>query len=362
MKKIAIVHDYLNQFGGAERVVAALHEMFPDAPVYTSIYDAKKMPPVFKSMDIRASFMQKIPFIMRFYRYFFWLYPKAFEGFDLSEYDLIISSSSAYAKGIKKRDDAVHVCYCHNPMRFVWRYDDYIKQEKIAPSPKKLLSYFLEGLKKWDLKTNKGVDYFIANSRVVAGRIRSFYGREPVVISPPIECGKFSLSQNDGDYFLLVSRLNYYKKIDIAVSAFSGLGIPLKIVGTGPAKDMLLKNAAVNIDFLGNVDDNRLRELYAECRALIFTEEADFGMVVLETAASGRPAIAYKKGGSEETIIPGQTGLFFDEQAPESLADAVRRFEKMKFDKDTIRKHAEKFDKAVFKQKLMGFLHEEKIL
>jgi len=362
VKKVAIVHDYLNQFGGAERVVAALHEIFPDAPIFTSIYNARKMPPAFQKMDIRTSFMKKLPFILKKFRHYFWLYPRAFESFGLSEYDLIISSSSAYAKGIIKREDAIHVCYCHNPMRFAWRYDDYIKKENIPWIAKKILPLFLNSLKKWDLKRNKGVDFFIANSSVVKNRISQFYGRDSKIIHPPIDIDKFSLGTNQENYFLIVSRLNYYKRLDIAVDAFSKLGLQLRIVGEGPAKPDLIKKAATNIDFLGNVDDNRLRDLYAKCRALIFTEEADFGMVPLEGAASGRPTIAFGRAGALETIKDDVSGLFFDEQTPESLIEAIKRFEKMKFDKNIIRQHAEKFSKDAFKRKIREFLSEIKAL
>ncbi|NQU16561.1 MAG: glycosyltransferase [Candidatus Saganbacteria bacterium] len=362
MKKIAIVHDYLNQFGGAERVVAALHDIFPDAPIYTSIYDEKRMPEIFKQMDIRTSFMQKLPFVMQKYRYYFWFYPKAIESFDLSEYDLVLSSSSAYAKGAKKRKDALHVCYCHNPMRFVWRYDDYIKQENINIAAKKLLPFFLDRLKKWDLQTNNQVDYFIANSRAVAKRISSFYNRESAVINPPIETKTFSPDKNNKNYFLIVSRLLGYKRIDIAIEAFSRLGLPLKIVGDGPARKTLKKSASLNIEFLGLVDDVELKRLYSECRALLFTGEEDFGMVPLEGAASGRPTIAYKRGGALETIVDQKTGLFFKEQSVDSLLDAVARFEKISFDRDFVRKHAQKFDKIVFREKIIGFLNETKAL
>lgn len=359
---IAIIHDYLNQFGGAERVVCALHEIFPDAPIFTSIYDKKRMPDIFKSMDIRTSFMQNLPLVMRKFRYYFWLYPYAFESFNLSDYDLIISSSSAYAKGVKKGKDAVHICYCYNPMRFVWRYDDYIKKEALSPAIKKTLPLFLNRLKKWDLENSRQVDYFIAISKVVANRIRSIYNRESVIIYPPIETNLFDSHGRDKDYFLIVSRLGHYKRIDIAIEAFSELGYPLKIAGIGPAKNGLEKLAGSNIEFLGRVDDMELIKLYSECRALIFTGEEDFGMAPLEAAASGRPTIAFRAGGALETIVEGKTGLFFDRQDKDSLIDAVNRFERVKFDKMLIRGHAEKFDKIIFKKKIMEFIDETKAL
>jgi glycosyltransferase involved in cell wall biosynthesis len=199
--KIAIVHDYLNQFGGAERVVSALHEIYPEAPIYTSIYDEKRMPEIFKKMDIRVSFMQKLPFVFPFFKWYLLLYPFAFQSFDLSEYDVILSSSSAFAKGVKKRKDQLHVCYCHTPMRFVWRYEDYVKRESIPVFLKSLLPMLLDPMKKWDLQTAQMVDFYIANSRTVAERIQKTYARESVIINPPVECDFFKPSGLDHDYF-----------------------------------------------------------------------------------------------------------------------------------------------------------------
>jgi len=359
VKKIAIVHDYLNQFGGAERVVAALHDIFPDAPIYTSIYDEKRMPEIFKQMDIRTSFMQKLPFVMQKYRYYFWFYPKAIESFDISEYDLVLSSSSAYAKGAKKRKDALHVCYCHNPMRFVWRYDDYIKQENINIAAKKLLPFFLDRLKKWDLQTNNQVDYFIANSKNVALRIKEFYGRDSIVINPPINTSLFKPRNEQGDFFLVVSRLNTYKRIDVVVRAFNQLGLPLKIIGEGPDRQTLETMAKDNIEFLGALPEGALVDYYAACKALIFPGEEDFGMVPLEAMASGRPVIAYAKGGALETVIPGSTGVFFAQQETESLLAAIEEFEKLNFDLQKIRKFSEGFDQEIFKQKIKDFINEK---
>lgn len=358
MKRVAIVHDYLNQFGGAERVVSTLHEIFPDAPVYTSIYNSKMMPPIFKKMDIRTSFMQKLPFVMNKFRHYFWLYPRAFESFDLSEYDLIISSSSAYAKGIIKGEGATHICYCYNPMRFVWRYEDYINKETLNPIIKKLLPLLLGGLKRWDLNNSSKVDCFIAISEVVQRRIKSIYKRESVIIFPPVEVDNISPTGKDEDYFLIVARLAAYKRIDVAVEAFSRLGLPLKIVGDGPSRATLEKKAAMNIEFLGKVDESALIKLYSGCRALVFVGEEDFGIVPLEAAASGRPTIAYRAGGAVETIVENKTGVFFEEQSTGSLIEAVKRFEKIKFDRELIRIHSQKFSKNIFKEKIIGLLKE----
>lgn len=360
--KIAIVHDYLHQAGGAERVVAVLHEMFPQAPIYTSIFNPANFPDKFKKMDIRVSFMQRLPFVFNNFRMFFLLYPFAFQSFDLKEYDLIISSSSAFAKGVRKRSDAAHVCYCHNPMRFVWQYDEYIKKEGFHPLIKSVLPLLLAPLKYWDRETAKNVDYFIANSEAVSSRIKSLYHRDSVIIYPPIDTAKHAIFDRNGDYFLVVSRLAAYKRIDLAVSAFTQLKLPLKIVGEGPVKKELQKIAGSNVEFLGKVSDEELKRMYSACRALILPGVEDFGLTPLEAAACGRPTIAFEAGGALETVINRETGLFFAEQTAEALAKAVLELEKMPFDRDILRQQAEHFDKEVFKQRMRSFLNENKIL
>ncbi|MFH1347301.1 MAG: glycosyltransferase [Candidatus Margulisiibacteriota bacterium] len=357
--KIAIVHDYLNQFGGAERVISALHEIWPDAPIYTSIYDERRMPDEFRRMDIRVSFMQRLPFVFNLFKYYFLFYPLAFERFDLSGYDIIISSSSAFAKGVTKRLGQLHICYCHTPARFVWRYEDYMKRESIPAFFKVFLPFFLEPIKKWDLQTSANVDYFIANSRNVADRIQKTYSRESVIINPPVESRLFEPSALTSDYFLVASRLNTYKRIDIVVEAFNKLDLPLKIVGDGPDRRNLRKTAGANIEFLGRLPDEQLSKYLAECQALIFPGEEDFGIVPLEAMAAGRPVIAYKAGGAKETVSDGETGILFDKQTVESLVLALKRFQFESFDKKKLRAHAEKFDKEQFKQKITAFVDEK---
>lgn len=354
--RIAIVHDYLNQFGGAERVISALHELYPDAPVYTSIYDAGRLPAVFQRMDIRTSFMQRLPLVNALYKYYFMLYPIAFERFDLSEYDVILSSSSAYAKGVKKRPGQLHICYCYTPARFLWRYEDYVRKENIWPSFKQFLPFLLEPLKKWDLNNNQTVDYFIAISGAIAERIKKIYGRESVIIYPPVETAYFRPAHSDGDYYLIVSRLNSYKRIDLAVAAFNELDLPLKIVGDGPARQQLARLARPNVEFLGRRPDEEVKRLLSECRALIFPGEEDFGLVPLEALASGRPVIAYRAGGAVETLRDGETGVFFDEQSPRSLINAVNRFKFAVFQKEKLRQRALAFDKKVFQDKIARFV------
>jgi glycosyltransferase involved in cell wall biosynthesis len=357
--KIAIVHDYLNQFGGAERVVAALNEIWPNAPVFTSIYNRKALPDIFQKMDIRVSFMQKFPFIFKLFKYYLLFYPLAFENFNLDGYDVILSSSSAFAKGIKKRDNQLHICYCHSPMRFVWRYEDYVKKEAIPSALKKIMPIILKPLKKWDLGAVDNVDFFIANSSNVAKRIEKTYNRKSVIIYPPVETDIFRPSINQSDYFLLLSRLNSYKRIDIVIEAFRRLDLPLKVIGEGPCRKYLESVAGKNIEFLGRVNDRKMAKYLSCCRALIFPGEEDFGIVPLEAMSAGRPVIAYQAGGALETVVQGQTGLFFKEQNSDSLIKALDKFQFMGFDRKIIRAHAKKFDKENFKKKIEQFVEEK---
>jgi glycosyltransferase involved in cell wall biosynthesis len=359
--KVAIVHDFLIQMGGAERVVSALHELFPKAPVFTSVFRKNELTADFLSMDVKTSFLQYFPFISGNFRAYFLLYPLAFHSFDLSGFDLIISSSSGYAKGIRKRKGQVHVCYCHTPMRFAWNYKDYIARFGMNPLASKMLSLSVPALKHWDLGTVKNVDHFIANSRFVADRIRSIYQRESVIINPPVETDKFKPLAKSGDYFLVVSRLMPYKRLDLAVKAFNRLKLPLKIVGNGPALAQLKQIAAGNIEFVGRVPDEEVNELYSGCRALIFPGEEDFGITPLEAAAAGRPTIAYASGGALETVIDNKTGILFKEQSVGSLSDAVERFMGARFDRQKLVEHAHSFRRGVFIEKMKGFLNENKI-
>ena len=357
--RIAITHDYLCQFGGAERVVAVLHELWPEAPIFTSIYDENQLPDNFKRMDIRTSFMQRLPLVLPLFKWYLLFYPLAFESFDLSEYDLILSSSSAWAKGIKKRPGQVQICYCYTPMRFVWRYDDYVKRESFPVWLKAVLPFVLGPIKKWDLETTAGVDHFIAISATIAERIKKIYQRDSVIIYPPVETGLFQPSRIDLDYFLVVSRLNAYKRLDLVVEAFNRLDVPLKIIGGGPELHRLKALAGPNIEFLGRLPDEAVAKYLAESRALIFPGEEDFGIVPVEAMACGRPVIAYQAGGATETVSDGETGVFFEKQTVAELVAAVKKFQFMRFDKQLIRRRAELFDKEQFKAKLLRFVNEK---
>jgi glycosyltransferase involved in cell wall biosynthesis len=367
--KLAIVHDYLNQMGGAERTVEVLHEVFPDAPIYTSIYLPDKMPDSLRQMDIRTSFMQKLPGLSKHFKKYLLLYPYAFMQFNLGEYDVVLSSSSAWAKGVAVNTKTCHICYCYTPMRFVWNYEDYVRREKFGHTTRKILPVAIERLKKWDLSTVNNVDYYVAISKYVAERIKRCYEREAEVIYPPVNTYFYKMADSSKveDYYLIVSRLNTYKKIDLVVETFNQLGLPLVIIGDGPYGSYLQRIAGKNIKFLGRLTDEEIKGYYERCRAFIFPGEEDFGITPLEAQSAFRPVIAFGRGGALETVIDGKTGVFFDEHTIESLKDAVLRFNKIKFDPFVIRKNAESFDKSVFMSNIKLFVevkyreHLEKI-
>lgn len=357
--KVALVHDYLTQYGGAERVLEVFCELFPNAPIYTIIYDKKLIEKKFPNRRIYSSFLQKIPFAKKHHRSFLLLMPFAVEQFDLSDYDLVISDSASYAKGVITLPETKHICYCHTPTRYAW--DDSHKYIRDFPFPefvKKFIPYFMTYIRSWDFQASQRPDIYIANSNFVAGRIKKYYKENPIVVHPPVDVDKFSISDVDKDYFLMVGRLLSYKRFDLAVSVFSKLGFPLKIIGDGPERKRLQAMASKNIEFLGALSDDDLRVYYQKAKALIFPQEEDFGIVPLEAMASGRPVIAYGSGGAKETIIDGVTGLFFDSQTKESLLDAVLRFEKFSFDKKKIREHSEKFNKDIFIKNIKKVIDE----
>ncbi len=357
--KVAIVHDYLNQRGGAERVVCAFHEIFPDAPIFTSIVDNESLWPELKGADIRTTWMQGLPGLKRHFKKYLPLYPRAFESLNVEGYDVILSSSSAFAKGVKKRG-ALHICYCYTPMRFVWDYERYVEREEMGPVVRAVLPLLIERLRKWDLDTKDNPDYYVAISTVVQERIKRFYNRDSVVIFPPVDAEKFRPSGSVEDFYLIVSRLNPYKKIEVAVEAMNRLKLPLKIIGGGPYRRAIEEMAGPTVEVIGPVGDGELASYYSKCRALIFPGEEDFGIVPLEANASGRPVIALRAGGALDTIEPGTNGIFFEEAAPESLIDALLFMERSwrSFDPARVRAHAMKFDKLVFKERIKKFVRE----
>ena len=353
--RIALVHDYLNQYGGAERVLEALHDGAPTAPVYTSIYDHAAMPAQYQTWQIHTSWMQYLPGWRRFFRHYFMLYPLAFNSFDLSAYDLVISSSSAYAKGVRVRPGAVHICYCHTPMRFVWQTDAYVARERIQGLTQRVMRFLLQFLRQWDIQNSRGVTHFIANSQVVAARIKAYYGREATIIPPPVDLAPIN-TQPAGDYLLTGGRLVPYKRIDLAVQACSALNIPLVVFGDGRDKAELQRLAGPSVRFVGRVSDAERQALFNGCRAFLFPGEEDFGITPLEAMAAGRPVVAYRAGGALDTVKAGQTGVFFDQQTPEALMTAVHECTATTWDAQAIRAHAEYFAREQFMRRIQDFV------
>ncbi|HEX6290506.1 MAG TPA: glycosyltransferase [Herpetosiphonaceae bacterium] len=356
--RVAVVHDYLNQYGGAERVLEALHELFPDAPVYTSIYDPTAMPAHYRDWDIRTSWMQRMPGWRKHFRKYFLLYPSAFESFDLSAYDLILSSSSAYAKGIIPRPGAAHVCYCHTPMRFGWRTGSYLERESIGGCASQALSLLLTYLRTWDVVSSQRVDAFIANSREVAGRIQRYYRRSAAVIPPPVDLAPYVAAEPE-DFYLTGGRFVPYKRIDLVVQACTALKLPLVVFGSGRDQPKLEALAGPNVRFVGRVSDAELQDLYRRCRAYITAGDEDAGIQPVEAMAAGRPVIAYAAGGVRETVIEGVTGCFFYEQTAAALAVALAQSRTLRFDALTIRRHAEQFSRERFKARIMDVIEQQ---
>ena len=356
--RVAIIHDYLNQYGGAERVLEALHDLYPQAPVYTSIYDADAMPAAYRGWDIRTSWMQQLPGWRRHFRKYFLLYPSAFESFDLSQYDLVLSSSSAYAKGVIPAPHALHICYCHTPMRFAWRTDDYVSREGFGQLQRTVLPVALSYVRLWDVSTAPRVDCFIANSRAVEARIKRYYGRDALVIPPPVDLAPFC-PRPPGEFYLAGGRLIPYKRLDLAVRAFTALKLPLKIFGDGRDRAELQRLAGPNVEFLGQVSEQQRHELFAECRAFVFPGEEDFGITPLEAMAAGRPVIAYGAGGALDTVIEGVTGRFFAEQSAGALAAAVAASRGDTYDPMVIRQHAEAFGRELFIERIRAVVDQQ---
>lgn len=360
--KVALVHDFLNQYGGAEKVLEVLSEIFPEAPIYTIIYDSEKMQGKFKDREIRTSYLQKLPkFFRRRLKLFLPFFPTAPESYDLREYDLVISSSSAWSKGIVTRLDTIHIAYIHSPMRFVWDYNEkYLheeRKEKLGFLIRPILSYF----RLWDKLAADRPDYLIANSQYTRKRIIKYYRRESEIIYPPVKQEIRSMKQeskNSDKYFLIVSRLSAYKKIDKAIEAFNKLELPLLIVGTGKEKKRLKKIAGKNIKFIGYQSDEKLPKIFEGARAFIFPGVDDFGIAPAEAMTYGIPVIAIREGGIVEIVEEGKTGEFFASSTPEIIADGVRRFceNEKNYDKNYIKQSVEKFGKERFKREMEKYI------
>ncbi len=367
----ALIHDHLAQDGGAEKVLKVIGSMFPQAPIYTLLYEPKNVAKNFSNRRIETSVIQKLPGGVRHYKWYLYFMPMAVEFFDLHTYDLVISDASAFSKGVITSPDTVHICYCHTPTRYLWSdTHEYLNELPYNKWLKKIISLVLGRLRLWDYIAAQRVDYFIANSKVVAQRIKKYYRRDSVVIYPPVEVEKFKISdlsqQRDEDkYFLAGCRLAPYKRIDLVITAFKklGAGYHLKIFGDGLDLKRLQKMAGSNsnIEFLGRVSEEKKIDLFSKAQAFINPQEEDFGITVVESMASGRPVIAYKKGGAKETVIPGETGIFFDEQTPDSLILAIKSFKSEDFSSSFIRQYAEKFSVSRFKDQLSTFIKKVKI-
>ncbi|MDT8716163.1 glycosyltransferase [Clostridium sp. 19966] len=356
---LAIVHEWLTNMGGSERLIVNFKELYPDAPIYTTIYNPEKLDKELRDIDVRTSFLQNKRGAKNHHQRYFPFMPMAFESFDLTQYDVVLSSSTSCAKGVITRPDTMHICYCNSPMRYGWEfYYQYIEHDVNSKIKKHLLKYLMNYMRLWDRLSSDRVDYFIANSENVARRIWKHYRRESVVIHPAVRTKLFNISETDEDYYLIVSRLVPYKKVDLAVKVFNELKLPLVIIGDGSERKKMEAYANDNIKFLGRQPDSVIEEYYSKCRAFLFPGEEDFGITPLEAQASGRPVIAYGKGGALETVLDGVTGVFFKEQTESDLKDAIKRFEKMSFDKNIIREHSQKFDEEIFKEKINNYVNE----
>jgi glycosyltransferase involved in cell wall biosynthesis len=376
--KVALVHDWLTGMRGGEKVLEVFCELFPDAHLYTLLHNKGSLSDTIEGMDIRTSFIQKLPFIKKKYRHLLPIFPTAIERFDLRDYDLVLSSSHCVAKGVVTSADTLHICYCFTPMRYIWDlYNLYFGKKRTNMITRLATSLVLNYLRKWDVASSKRVDKFVAISRYIAERIQKNYDRDSDLIYPPVDCSYFKPGLSHENFYLMVSPLAPNKRVDIAVNAFNSIGLPLIVIGSGQEEKKLRKMAGENIKLMGWQSDEVVREHYVKCKALIFPGVEDFGIVPLEAQACGKPVIAFGEGGALETIIPldndnqslenekgksvNATGMFFFDQTPESLVQAVTRFEKTQdlYDWQMIRENAESFDRAIFKNNIRKYVELE---
>jgi glycosyltransferase involved in cell wall biosynthesis len=358
--KLALVHDHLNQFGGAERVLLNMSSLWPESKIYTLLYDKKQLGKWFADKQIEESFISRLPGSQHHFKWYLPLMPAAVEQFNFSQYDVVLSSVSGLAKGVIVNPESLHICYCHTPTRYLWSDTHTYTEELHQPwLVKKILPPVLTYLRMWDYIAAQRVDIFLANSQFVARRIKKYYHREARVIYPPVDTSQITMSNEVDDYFLMVSRLRPYKRVDIAVKAFNKLGLKLKIIGTGEEEVHLKKLAKPNIEFLGSLPDVERNRYYSRAKAFINPQEEDFGITVVEAMAAGTPVIAYRAGGATESVTEGVSGTFFDEQSWEALADAVIRFDRKDYNPQIIRNNALQFDSLKFKQNLQQIVLEE---
>ena len=358
--KIALVHDWLNQIGGAEDVLEVLVSNFPDSPVYTSIFAKSVMPDQYRDWNVRTLWIDRLPAIHQRHHAYLPFYPFAWNGLRLSEYDLILSNKSGFCHGLRFDSRSLHICYCLTPTRYVWQLENYLAGEALGAPTQLLLRPLVALLRRWDYAAAQRVSHFIAISTAVKERILQFYKRSSVVIYPPVNTARFQpLAENNvEDYYLVVSRLIPYKRIDLAVQAATELGIHLKIAGAGRDLDRLRAKAGACVEFLGFVPDENLPRLMAKCKALIFPGLEDFGITPVQTQAAGRPVIAFGGGGALDSVIPGVTGELFDDMTVESLIEVWQRFDHQAYNPAEIRKHAEKFDTRVFSARINSYIEQ----
>jgi glycosyltransferase involved in cell wall biosynthesis len=356
--KTALVHDWLTGMRGGEKVLLSLARLFPDAPIHTLLHVKGSLCAELERRDIRTTFVQRLPAASRRYRHYLPLFPAAAATIDLRGYDLVISSSHCVAKGVRPDPRAVHLCYCHTPMRYVWdRYDDYFGPGRVRAPARWLIPLVAEGLRAWDVATAGRVHRYAANSAHVAARIRRFYGREAEVIPPPVDVDFFTPGPDvPGEFDLVVSALAPYKRVGLVLEAYRGTGRPLRIVGTGPEAGRLRALAPPEATFLGQVDDATLRDLYRRCRIVIMAGVEDFGIVPLEAMACGRPALVYAEGGGPESVVPGETGLLFTEADPGALRAAVSSLDSRRFSRMAARARAEGYGRPVFESRFRAFV------
>ncbi|MBN2369727.1 MAG: glycosyltransferase [Vicinamibacteria bacterium] len=354
--RVALVHDWLTGMRGGEKVLLSLTRLFPEAPIFTLLHFPGSVVAEIEARGIRTSFIQRLPGVSRHYRRYLPLFPAAIASFDLHGFDLVISSSHCVAKGARAAGGAFHVCYCHTPMRYVWdRFDDYFGPGRTSPLLRAAIRHIAEALRAWDAATASRVTHFIANSRHVARRIRRFYGRASTVIHPPVDTDFFTpdpAQRCDGEYDLLVAAFVPYKRVDLALEAYRGTGRRLLLVGAGPDERRLRAMAPPEARFLGRVDDEKLRDLYRGCRAVLQPSVEDFGIVPLEAMACGRPAVVFAEGGGGESVIPGKTGVVFHAAEPESLRAAVDSLSRLRFNIVDLRARAEESSRQVFESRL----------
>lgn len=362
--KVAIVHDWLTNMGGAEPLILELHKLYPDAPIYTSVYDKEKMK-AFEGLDVRTTYLQKV--LPKFLRYKHVLWPvlraHAFRKLDMSEYDLIISSSTAESKSVKKRPDATHICYCNTPIRYYWsHYEEFKNTFNFGPFTfliRPFIPPFVKWMRKLDLQSVAGIDYFMANSNEIKRRIKKYYGRESTVVFPAVDVTRFQKKPQNTpkkNGFIIWGRHVPYKRFDLAIAACNELGIPLTVIGTGPETKKLKKIAGPTITFTGRVSDEELVRLAYSAEGFLFPGEEDFGIAPVEAIASGLPVIAYEGGGALDYVIKGKTGVLFKEQSVESLKTAITSFEPAEFSTKELQSFSKQFSVKNFHEAVTNFV------